>query len=141
MNIEIYWIDKRPHRAWILLHISHNDDTRHSHTSPKVDSKNIHKSRGKSLKFCWQHFFHQELVKVTYIGKYKGKLCFDTFCLLIYLTLLILIESLILIMSTKLITAGLLEMEVFCRRSYGVIISAHDVTNKILSHDSNYILD
>ena len=37
--------------------------------------------------------------------------------------------------------SGLLEINVHWNKGYDVIISAHDVTNKILSCDSNYIVD
>ena len=47
----------------------------------------------------------------------------------------------ILIMSAKLATLGLLKIKVFRNKSYDVIISIHDVTRKILSRDSNYIVD
>ena len=35
---------------------------------------------------------------------------------------------------------GLFKIKVFWNKSYDVIISVHDVTNKILSSDSNYIV-
>ena len=38
-------------------------------------------------------------------------------------------------MSAKMVTSDLLEIKVFLNKIYGVIISAHDVTNKILSRD------
>ena len=38
-------------------------------------------------------------------------------------------------MSAKMVTSDLLEIKVFLNKIYGVIISAHDVTNKILSPD------
>ena len=38
-------------------------------------------------------------------------------------------------------TPGLLKIKVFWNKGYDVIISYHDVTNKILSRDSNYIVD
>ena len=44
-------------------------------------------------------------------------------------------------MSAILATLGLLETKAFESKGYDVIISAHDVTNKILSRDSNYIVD
>ena len=47
----------------------------------------------------------------------------------------------ILMMSAKLATLGLLNLEVFRNKGYGVIISVYDVNKKILSHDSNYILE
>ena len=44
-------------------------------------------------------------------------------------------------MAAKLATLSLLEIKVFLNKSYDVIISLHDVTNKFLSRDSNYIAD
>ena len=38
-------------------------------------------------------------------------------------------------------TLALLRMKVFLNESYDVIISVHDVTNKILLRDLNYIVD
>ena len=43
--------------------------------------------------------------------------------------------------STKLVTLGLLEKNVFWNEGFDVIISVCDATNKILSCDSNYIVD
>ena len=43
--------------------------------------------------------------------------------------------------SAKLATPGLLEIKVFRNKTYKVITSVHDVTNKILWRDSNYIVD
>ena len=47
----------------------------------------------------------------------------------------------ILMMSAKLDTLALFETKVVWEKDYDVTISAHDVTNNILSRDSNYILD
>ena len=44
-------------------------------------------------------------------------------------------------MSAKMFTSGLLKIKVFWNKGYYVIYSVYDVTNKILSHDSNYIMD
>ena len=44
-------------------------------------------------------------------------------------------------MSAKMATPGLLKIMVFWKKGYDVIISVHDVTNKFLSRDSNYIVD
>ena len=44
-------------------------------------------------------------------------------------------------MSVKLATLGLLKIKVLFNKGYDVIISVHDVTNKILLRDSNYIVD
>ena len=47
----------------------------------------------------------------------------------------------ILMMSAKMATPGLRKIKVFWKKGYDVIISVNDVTNKILSRDSNYIVD
>ena len=47
----------------------------------------------------------------------------------------------ILMMSAKIVTPGLLKITVFWNQGYDVIISVDDVTKKILSLDSNYIVD
>ena len=44
-------------------------------------------------------------------------------------------------MSTKMATPGFLEITVFWNKGYDVIISVSDPTKKILSCDSNYIVD
>ena len=44
-------------------------------------------------------------------------------------------------MSAKMATPGLLKITGFRNKGYDVIIYVHDVTNKILSRDSNYIVD
>ena len=47
----------------------------------------------------------------------------------------------ILMMSVKMATLGLLKIKVFWNKDYDVIISVYDVTSKILSNDSNYIVN
>ena len=47
----------------------------------------------------------------------------------------------ILMMSAKMATQVLLKMKVFWNKFYYVIYAVYDVTNEILSHDSNYIMD
>ena len=47
----------------------------------------------------------------------------------------------ILMMSAKIATAALLKIKVFSNKGYYVIYFVYDVTNKIFSHDSNYIMD
>ena len=41
----------------------------------------------------------------------------------------------------KMATPGLLKTTVFWNKGYEAIVPAHDVTNKILLRDSNYIVD
>ena len=43
--------------------------------------------------------------------------------------------------SAKIATPGLLKITVFWNKGYDVLISGDDVTNKILSSRSNYIVD
>ena len=38
-------------------------------------------------------------------------------------------------------TQDLLKIKVFWSKAYNAIISAHDVTSKILARDSNYVVD
>ena len=47
----------------------------------------------------------------------------------------------ILMMSAKMVTIGLLKIKIFWNKGYDVIISFHDITNRVLSSDSNYIVD
>ena len=47
----------------------------------------------------------------------------------------------ILMMSAKMATSGLLKIKVFWNKDYDVITSVNDVINKLLSHDSKYIVD
>ena len=44
-------------------------------------------------------------------------------------------------MSAKMATPGLLKIMEFWNKGYDVIISVDDINNKILWHDSNYIVD
>ena len=44
-------------------------------------------------------------------------------------------------MSAKLVTPDLLKIKISQNKSYDVIISDSDVTNKILLRNSNYIVD
>ena len=44
-------------------------------------------------------------------------------------------------MSAKMASPGLLKIMIFWNKGYDVMISVDDVTNKILSSDSNYIVD
>ena len=46
----------------------------------------------------------------------------------------------ILMMSAKLATPGLLKIKILRSKGYDIIIPDYDVTNKILSRDSNCIV-
>ena len=47
----------------------------------------------------------------------------------------------ILMMSAKMATLVLLKTNIFWNKVYDVMVSVHDVDNKILSRNSNYIVD
>ena len=47
----------------------------------------------------------------------------------------------ILMMSAKMATLELVIIKVFWNKGYEVIISAYDITNKILLRDTNYIVN
>ena len=47
----------------------------------------------------------------------------------------------ILMMLAKMVTLGLLKRKILWNKGYDVIVYAHDVTNKISTDDSNYIVD
>ena len=44
------------------------------------------------------------------------------------------------LMSAKFYTLGLLKIKVCRNKGYDVMISVYNVTNKILSRDSNYVV-
>ena len=44
-------------------------------------------------------------------------------------------------MSAKIATPGFLKIKIFWKKDYDLIIFVHDVSKKILSCDSNYIVD
>ena len=85
-----------------------------------------YESREIPFEFCWHQYFSPEISKFCYIKKYR-----------IVLTNMVPI----LMISTKMATVSLLKIEIFWNKVYDVIVSAHDVTNKIISCDSDYIVD
>ena len=98
------------------------------------------------LTFAEISIFSPEISKSCFIKKYGSRLHFSTKFPIplaffesfrIYLIKLVII----LMMSAKMATPGLLKKAVFWSKGYGVIITVDDVTNKILSRDSNYILN
>ena len=46
-----------------------------------------------------------------------------------------------LMMWAKMATLGLLKIRVVWNKDYDIIVSIHDVTNKVLSYDSKYVID
>ena len=62
-----------------------------------------------------------------------GKFC--------YIKIVLIKMATIMMMSAKMATQALLKIKVFQSKGYSILIHVHDVTNKLLSHDSNYIVD
>ena len=92
------------------------------------------------------NIFSSGISKFCYITEYKYRLHFSTQ----FLILLTFFESLkiflinmvtILMISAKLATPDLLKIKIFQNKGSDVIIPNYDVTNKILSRKSNYIID
>ena len=90
--------------------------------------------------------FSPEFSKFCYIKKCRYRLHFSSE----FLILLAFLESLmiylinlviILMMSAEMAAPGVIKITVFWNKCYDIIISIDDVTIKILSHDSNYIVD
>ena len=82
--------------------------------------------------------FSPEISKFCYIKKYRYRLYFSFSW--VFKDLLINLVK-ILMMWAKMTTPGLLKITVFWNKGYDVITSVDDIINKILSHDSNYIVD
>ena len=104
----------------------------------------IRESRDKSLSSTDISTFSPEISNFCYIQKYKYGLHFNTqFLIPLTLFWVFLINMVaILMMSAKLATLELLllKIKIFWKKSYGVIIYIHGVSNKVLSRDSNYIV-
>ena len=106
----------------------------------------IYDFRETPLEFCWhQHFFIKNQQILLY-QELKIKIAFwhiisNSFNFFESLETVLINIVTILMMSAKMATLGLHKRKVFWNKDYGVIVSVHDVTNKILSGDSNYIVD
>ena len=94
----------------------------------------------------WHQHFSPKIHSGCYIKRYGYILHFNT----LFLILLTFFEFskvvltnivIILMVSAKLSTLGLLKMKVLWNKVYDVITPIHDITNKLLSRDSNCIVD
>ena len=107
--------------------------------------KKIRKTREQPLRSVDISSFSSKISNFCYIKKCRYRLHFNkkflillTFSKFSKVALTNMVA--ILMMSAKLATLGLLKLKVFRNKGNDIIISAHDVTNKILSRDSNYIV-
>ena len=95
----------------------------------------------------WKRAFKKfERVWFCYIKKYMYRSHFDTKFLNLFYFSWVYKDCFnekvtILVMSAKMATPDLPKIKVFWKIGYDVIIYVHDVTNKILSCGSNYMVD
>ena len=129
-----------------LSHITYYDEIWHSYILPKSNPKNIWITWHMSWVLLTSAIFHRKSANFA-ISRNTRVDCILIQNFLIFLTFLeslkiVLIKKVaILMMSAKVATPGLLKIRVFWNKGYNVIIYVHEITNKILSHDSNYIVD
>ena len=84
-------------------------------------------------------FFQNENVSFNFLESLLN--CVYLTCDFEYLTLRCNVRRYIQSLSAKMTALGLLKVKIFRNKDYDVIMSVHDVTNKILLHHSNYIVD
>ena len=101
-----------------------------NHVTHPLSSTDIRKFSPKISKFCYiKNYMYRLLFYIKFIKLFwvfKG-------CLNKKVT--------ILMMSAKMTTPGLLKIKLFWNKGDDIIIYVHDVTNKFLSRESNYIVD
>ena len=101
----------------------------------------IYKSQDTPLEFCWhQHFFigNQQLLLYHEIQIQNAFKYIISNLLTFFESLKVVLRIMVVIlMSAKLATLGLLKIKVFWSKVYDVIFSVHDVTNKLFSRGSN----
>ena len=108
--------------------------------------KKIYESRDTPPEFCWhQHFFSGNQQILLY-QKIQIHIAFwyiisNSFNFSWVSKDYLIIFVNILMMPGKMATWGLLKITVFWKKGHDIIIPVNDVTNKILSCDSNYIVD
>ena len=62
-------------------HISYNNETWHTFYLKKIQK--IYESRDMPFEFCWHQHFWLEIIKFYYIKKYRYRLHFDTYFLIL----------------------------------------------------------
>ena len=99
----------------------------------------IYQSRDTPLEFCWHQRFtgNQQLF---YIKKYWYMLHFHTW-FLIFLNFFWALKGCFNKNGCNIDDVSKIKTKVFWNKGYDVNISVHGVTTKILSRDSNYIVD
>ena len=109
----------------------------------KRTKKYMYESSDKPFEFCWYHHFfigNQQNLLYQKIQIFTKKISnsFDVFWVFKdFLNK----HGTILMMSAKLATPSLFKRKIFQNKGYDVIIPNYEVDKKILSHDSNYLVD
>ena len=107
-------------------------------------TQKIYESRDTPLEFCWYQRFFTRNLQVLLYQEIQIKIAFwyinsNSFNYFEFLNIVLI--KMVSKMSAKIAALGLLKVKVFWNKVYDIIISVHDVTNKIFSCDSNYIVD
>ena len=106
----------------------------------------LYESRDTPPEFCWHQHLFIENQQILLYQEIQIQIAF-WYIISIFLTFLeslkifLINVVLILMMSAKMATPGLLKIKVFWNKGFYVIYFLYDVTNKILSYESSYIMD
>ena len=136
-----------------LLKICHTYPTMIKHDTvipylKKIQKK--HKSCDTSLVLCWKSLefsiFLPEITNFYCIKKYRYRLLIKHYFWFFELFFECFKHCMkkpgtVFMISAKMVTLGILELKIFWNKVYDVITSVCNATNKILSGDSNYILN
>ena len=105
----------------------------------------LYDSRDTPMSSANISIFSPEISKFYYIKKYRYRLHFDTYFLIIltfleYLKIVLINLVTTLMTSAKMATRDLLRTKVFWNEGYDVVTYVHDFTSRFLSGDSSYIV-
>ena len=132
------WVGAK--RPLSVKSVTHIHEPWHSYTLPKEDPKDIWITWHTPWVLLTSAFFigNQQTLLYQEIQKYIISNPFNFSWIFKDLLINVVI---ILMMSAKMATSGFLRITIFWNKSYDVKILVLDVTNRILSRDSNYIVD
>ena len=106
----------------------------------------MYESRDTHIEFCWHQRFFIRNQQILLYQEIQIQIAFwyiisNSFNFFESLKIVLIKMVTILMMSAKLAAVALLKLRVCWNEGYDVIISVNDVTNKVLSCDSNYIVE
>ena len=106
----------------------------------------IYESQDTPLDFYWRQRFFTRDQKILQYQEMQIQVPFwyitsNSFNFFESLKIVLINRVTILMMPAKMATLGLLKIMIIWNKGYNVIIFVHDITNKILSRGSNYIVD